>query len=346
MRIALTLSIVALLVPASASTAVAADGADWLPLRDIKGASIKVGCTWGPSSCGGYHPTSEKAIDFLVPVGTPVVAAGSGTIFEVEGGCAPKSTGCEGGRGNYITIKHGSRYSRYLHLSKFSKIAKVGNKVKAGQLIGYSGNSGQNAADHLHYDELTTPSTGKGKLDPGPLIACHGSSRKSYSDWPSRDNTSIRNDGFEFGCAKGTISIFARANNRYVSAELKETGNRVGMLRARATSIGTWEKFAVVGNCWASPGCALRSAANGRYVSAEILDPGAQKGMLRARATSVGAWERFRISGDCTVNCALKSLANSRWVSAEKEYTGSGKGMLRARSTSIGTWEKFIFNPN
>ena len=326
----------------------AADGADWLPLRDIKGGSIKVGCTWNNGCDGGYHTSGAKAIDFLVPVGTPVVAAGSGTVVEALGGCAPESTACAGGkRGNFITIKHGSRYSRYLHLSKFSKSVKVGVTVKAGQLIGYSGNSGQDEADHLHYDELTSPSSGQGKLDPGPLIACHGSSRKVYSNWPSYAyEMPIRSDGYEFGCAKGTISIFAHANSRYVSAELKETGNRVGMLRARATSIGTWEKFAVVGNCRATSGCALRSAANGRYVSAEILDPGAQKGMLRARATSVGAWERFRISGDCTVSCALKSLANNRWVSAEKEYTGSGKGMLRARNTSIGTWEKFVFKPN
>jgi hypothetical protein len=334
----------ALLVP---SPAFAADGADWLPLR---GSNILVGCTWSNGCDGGYHTSGAKAIDFLVPVGTPVLAAGSGTIVEAAGGCAPKSTACKGGtRGNYITIKHenGSRYSRYLHLSAISKDVKVGVRVKAGQLVGYSGNSGQKEADHLHYDELTDPLNGTGKLDPGPLIACHGSSRKTYSNWPFFPyGAPIRNDGYEFGCAKGTISIFARANSRYVSAELNETGNRVGMLRARATSIGTWEKFTVIGNCRATSGCALRSAANSRYVSAEILDPGAQKGMLRARAKSVGAWERFRISGDCTVGCALRSLANNRWISAEREYTGSGNGMLRARNTSIGTWEKFVFKSN
>jgi Peptidase family M23 len=327
---------------AAPSAAFAADGADWLPLR---GSSIKVGCTWNNGCGGGYHTSGAKAIDFFVPSGTPVFAAGSGTIFQAMDGCAPRSTRCAGrDRGNFITIKHGSRYSRYLHLSG---IVKSSGSVTAGQLIGYSGNSGQKAADHLHYDELTNPTSGTGKLDPGALTACHGSTKKSYSNWSSvAYNTLLRNDGYELGCATGTVSIFALANSRYVSSELSYTGNRNGMLRARATSVGTWEKYAIVGNCWASSGCALRAAANGRYVSAEIKDPGSQNGMLRARATSVGTWEKFRISGDCTTGCALKSLANSKWVSAEKAYSGSGNGMLRARATSVGGWEGFLFKPS
>lgn len=319
------------------ATAVAADGADWLPLR---GKAVPVGCTWTPS-CGGYHPSSEKAIDFPVDMKTPVFAAGEGTVVETEARC-PRVGYCSGGRGNHITIQHRpTHFSRYLHLS--SLVVTKNKKVKAGQLIGYSGSSGQSVEPHLHYDELTSPGTGKGKRDPGTLYACHGSTRKKYGNWPVRKGSSLRNDGYEFGCANGAISIFARANSRYVSAELRETGNRVGMLRARNSTVGSWEKFAVVGNCREAPGCALRSHANGRYVSAEIRDPGAQKGMLRARATSVGTWERFRISGDCTVGCALKSMANKKWVSAERDYTGSGKGMLRARNATVGLWEKFRF---
>lgn len=316
------------------------DGADWLPVR---GSSITVGCTWSNGCPGGYHYTSEKAIDFLVPAGTPVFASGAGTIYQAQGGCGVKTDGCNGSRGNFITIKHGSRYSRYLHLSR---IVVSSGSVRAGQLIGYSGNSGQKAADHLHYDELTDPLRGKGKLDPGTLYACHGTSKKAYGNWPAiRRNTVIRNDGYEFGCATGAISIYAFANGRYVSAESAYSGSLNGMLRARATAVQSWERFQISGNCRSSSGCAIRSLANGRYVSAEKEYSGSDNGMLRARATAVGTWERFTLSGDCTTGCALRALANGRYVSAERSYTGSRSGMLRARATAIGTWEKFRFQP-
>lgn len=331
-----------LIVALNVGSARAADGADWLPLR---GKAIPVGCTWTPS-CGGYHPSNAKAIDFLVPPKTPVFASGKGVVSEVFSGC-PSSGYCNGGRGNYVTVKHTSTlYSRYLHLSSLAPGIKKEKEVTAGQLIALSGRSGQNEEAHLHYDELTSPLSGTGKRDPGPLYVCHGSTRKEYGGWPSIPRgTPLRNDGYEFGCARGAISIYALANNRYVSAEKEYTGNRKGMLRARATAIGTWERFQIVGNCRVSPGCAIRALANGRYVSAEKLDPGPQKGMLRARATSIGAWERFIVKGDCTAGCALLARANNRYVAAERAYSGSGKGMLRARSTSVGTWEKFRFKP-
>jgi hypothetical protein len=329
-----------------ANTAVASadDGADWLPLRSTdKRAGIKVGCTWSKpsSSCpGGYHYTTGKAIDFLVPAGTPVFASGAGSIYQAQGGCGVRTV-CNGGRGNYITIKHKSRYSRYLHLSK---IVVSSGSVAAGQLIGYSGNSGQKSVDHLHYDEITDPVNGRGKLDPGTLYACHGTTKKAYASWPTFTyGTAIRNDGYEFGCSTGAISIYALANGRYVSAEAAYSGSRNGMLRARATAVQGWERFQIVGNCRASSGCAIRALANGRYVSAERAYTGIDNGMLRARATTVGTWERFKLSGDCMTGCALLALANNRYVSAERSYTGSRNGMLRARATAIGTWEKFRF---
>lgn len=337
--VAASVALIAMFV--GVSSASADDGADWLPLR---GSSIKVGCTWSNGCGGGYHYTSEKAIDFHVPAGTPVFASGSGTIDQAQGGCGVRSDGCNKRRGNFITIKHRTRfYSRYLHLSK---IVVSSGPVAAGQLIGYSGNSGQASVDHLHYDELTEPATGRGKLDPGTLYACHGTSKKAYRSWPAIPyGTAIRNDGYEFGCATGAISIYAFANGRYVSAENAYSGSLNGMLRARATTVQGWERFQIVGDCRASPGCAIKALANNRYVSAEKTYSGADNGMLRARATAVGTWERFRLSGDCMTGCALKAAANSRYVSAERSYTGSRNGMLRARATTVGTWERFRFQP-
>jgi hypothetical protein len=64
------------------------------------------------------------------------------------------------------------------------------------------------------------------------------------------------------------------------------------MLRARSSSIGSWERFKLKGDC--RTGCALRAVANNRYVAAEQEYPGSRKGMLRARSSSIGGWEKFR----------------------------------------------------
>ena len=166
-------------------------GSDWLPLT---GTDIKVGCTWNNCSGVPTHTVTNKGIDFLVPSGRPVYASGNGTIT------AAANSG--GDRGIYITINHGTHSSRYLHLSS---IVVGSGTVSAGQHIAYSGSSGATSA-HLHYDELTNPTQGTGKLDPGTLHACHGASKVAYpgaGGWPGYPYASVnlRNDGY--GCSVG-----------------------------------------------------------------------------------------------------------------------------------------------
>lgn len=165
--------------------------------------SFKVGCTWDNGCSGGYHYSTAKAIDFLVPVGRPVYSSGAGTIVQAMAGCGVNSDGCNGGRGNFVTVNHGSYSSRYLHLSS---IAKSSGAVQAGTLIGYSGNSGQASADHLHYDEPVDPYAPSGKRDPGVLYACHGTTRVAYpailgySSWTQVPyGTNVHNDGYSCG---------------------------------------------------------------------------------------------------------------------------------------------------
>ncbi len=101
--------------------------------------------------------------------------------------------------------------------------------------------------------------------------------------------------------------IINEANGRYVSAELGYTGGDYGMLRARATSLGPWEKFDIVrygpnGNMYY-----IRSKANGRYVSVELGYTGIKYAMLRARATSIGSWEKILISCGYPASCGFNS---------------------------------------
>lgn len=88
----------------------------------------------------------HKGIDFGAPTGTPIFAAGSGTVVEV---------GKKGAYGNYIRIRHNGQYqTAYAHMSKFAKGISKGDKVKQGDVIGYVGATGRVTGPHLHYEIL------------------------------------------------------------------------------------------------------------------------------------------------------------------------------------------------
>ena len=93
----------------------------------------------------GYNK-KHLGTDFSAPLGTPVMASGTGTIT--------KAQWCGGG-GNCIKIKHNSTYSTvYAHLSKFASDIKAGTKVRQGKIIGYVGSTGLSTGPHLHYEVI------------------------------------------------------------------------------------------------------------------------------------------------------------------------------------------------
>ena len=88
----------------------------------------------------------HRGTDFAAPMGTPIMASGSGTV---------KKAGWCGGGGNCIVIKHNSTYQTiYAHMSKFAKGIRSGVRVKQGQTIGYVGSTGKSTGPHLHYEVL------------------------------------------------------------------------------------------------------------------------------------------------------------------------------------------------
>ena len=57
-----------------------------------------------------------------------------------------------GGGGNYVKIKHNSVYTTtYMHLSRFAKNLKVGQRVQQGEVIGYVGSTGLSTGPHLDF---------------------------------------------------------------------------------------------------------------------------------------------------------------------------------------------------
>ncbi|CAA0157534.1 M23 family metallopeptidase [Tenacibaculum maritimum] len=84
----------------------------------------------------------HNGMDFTAPTGTQIYASGNGTVIKA----ARSST-----FGNVVYIDHGYGYKTiYAHMSKI--VARKGQKVKRGDLIGYVGNTGRSAAPHLHYE--------------------------------------------------------------------------------------------------------------------------------------------------------------------------------------------------
>jgi murein DD-endopeptidase MepM/ murein hydrolase activator NlpD len=101
---------------------------------------------------GMFSHKYKAALDFSMPVGTPIYAAREGVIHGFKedndiGGPLPRYQS----KSNYIVIMHeDGSFACYWHLQKNGVVVKKG-KVKKGQLIGYSGNTGFVLRPHLHF---------------------------------------------------------------------------------------------------------------------------------------------------------------------------------------------------
>jgi murein DD-endopeptidase MepM/ murein hydrolase activator NlpD len=97
---------------------------------------------------------NRYAVDFAVPVGTPVLAARDGMVMQVESGfdTAGLDSARYAGRANYIRIAHDDgTMAVYAHLKPDGVLARIGQTVRAGQQIGLSGNTGFTTGPHLHF---------------------------------------------------------------------------------------------------------------------------------------------------------------------------------------------------
>jgi murein DD-endopeptidase MepM/ murein hydrolase activator NlpD len=119
--------------------------------RNMKKAFLRAPLNFSYISSGfnprRMHPVLKRVrphngIDYYAPRGTPVYAAGAGTVTRSAYSAA---------NGHHVFIKHaGSIETKYLHFTK--RTVKKGQKVKQGQTIGTVGSTGLATGPHLHYE--------------------------------------------------------------------------------------------------------------------------------------------------------------------------------------------------
>jgi murein DD-endopeptidase MepM/ murein hydrolase activator NlpD len=86
----------------------------------------------------------HAGVDFAAPYGTPILAAGAGSIAQA---------GPNGGYGNWVKIDHGAGVSTgYAHMARFAPGIRPGARVRQGQVVGFVGSTGLSTGPHLHYE--------------------------------------------------------------------------------------------------------------------------------------------------------------------------------------------------
>lgn len=98
-----------------------------------------------------FHPIlgysrPHTGVDWAHKVGTPIIAAGNGTVIKAE---------WDSGYGRRVEVQHTNGYvTAYSHMSSFAKGIAPSRRVQQGQVIGYVGNSGLSTGPHLHYEVI------------------------------------------------------------------------------------------------------------------------------------------------------------------------------------------------
>ena len=124
------------------------------------------------------HPVTRKVqphtgVDYAAPTGTPVMSIGDGVVTSVK---------YEGAGGNTVRIRHNSVYSTaYLHLSKYAKGLKAGQRVRQGEVIGYVGSTGRSTGPHLDFRVWKNGSPiNPLKMESPPAEPIKSANRKSF----------------------------------------------------------------------------------------------------------------------------------------------------------------------
>jgi murein DD-endopeptidase MepM/ murein hydrolase activator NlpD len=115
----------------------------YVPLRKPLGGQLEMTSPFGVRIDPFFHqPSMHTGMDFRANVGDPIYATAAGTVVKA---------GWDGGYGQMVEIDHGEGLAtRYGHMSQLG--VRVGQRVRAGQVIGRVGSTGRSTGPHLHYE--------------------------------------------------------------------------------------------------------------------------------------------------------------------------------------------------
>ena len=134
-----------------------------LPFQEGQGYAVTQ--AYGGKLTSHNNRENLYAVDFAMPVGTPVTAARGGVVVDAtvrhrEGGFDMRFID----KANTVAIMHDDgTVAEYAHLSQGTDIVKLGQRVAAGDLIGHSGNTGYSSGPHLHFI-VSKPTVSDGKV--------------------------------------------------------------------------------------------------------------------------------------------------------------------------------------
>ena len=119
----------------------------------LDGRTFIIGQAPGGKMVTHFSPASRNAVDIPMPEGTPILAARAGVVFQTV---AENDTGGADeiyrSKANVVRVLHADgTIGNYVHLMHEGVAVKSGERVEAGKLIGYAGNTGLSSGPHLHF---------------------------------------------------------------------------------------------------------------------------------------------------------------------------------------------------
>jgi murein DD-endopeptidase MepM/ murein hydrolase activator NlpD len=132
-----------------------------------------------------YQRDGRNNADYYA-YGKKVFAAKDGTVVTVRGDMAEnvpgETTNVVTPSGNVVIIDHGnSQFGYYAHLKPFTVTVKVGTRVKAGDILGEVGNSGDSSEPHLHFHVMNNADPAQGD---GVPVVFESWKAQSYGRFP------------------------------------------------------------------------------------------------------------------------------------------------------------------
>ncbi len=118
---------------------------------------------WSTAVSRAHVGPLRHAVDFEVPKNTRIFAAAAGTVVYVKQNSRRSGAGSHlNDHGNRIVIEHANgEFTAYEHLRYLGAKVHPGDRVAAGQFIGWSGQTGNSPTPHLHFEVFVDPSPDK-----------------------------------------------------------------------------------------------------------------------------------------------------------------------------------------